>query len=127
MKMLLTLVLLAFGVVQADTIDLYTTAGSGCLHQYHNIDTSLGLATATIYAPQLAGSVGGMSLSVVGNDEWFTGTFYGSGIPAVLTGSISGNQITIIFTETWYRVLAGAGRARWWCYKWTLQAGLITR
>jgi len=128
MKILLAVGLLALaGMSSADTIDLHTTAGSQCLHQYHDIDTSLPGMTVTMWAPQLAGSQGGISLSFSNDTALWTGTFYGSGIPTMLTRDVTGQQLTLNFTETWYRTLAGAGRARWWCYKWTLQAGLIIR
>jgi hypothetical protein len=133
MNMPLTLVLLALtGAVQAEQIDIYTTAGFGCLHQYHDADTSL-VPSVTLTLPQV--DTGGMSLffsdavDPVTNaiSEIWAGTYYGSGVPTVLTSNVSGNQMTLTITETSYRKLINQGRGQRWCTKWTLQSGTIIR
>lgn len=126
MRILTTLALLALaGAVQAEQIDIQTTAGFGCLHQYHDADTSLAGVTVTIYLPQLGEGNG--SLSITNDDGFYVGSYAGSGLPSTLTDAATGLTVTITLTETSYRKLIKSGRANYWCTRWTLQAGTLLR
>lgn len=125
MKILALMTLLAFGAAQAEQIDIYTTAGFGCLHQYHDADTSLAGVTVTIYLPQL--SAGNGSVAISDDTGLYTGAYLGNGVPSVLTNPYTGLTVEITLTETSYRKLINSGRAHYWCTKWTLQGGTLVR
>jgi hypothetical protein len=141
-KLLLMIALVGFaGVARAETVDLYTTSGFGCLHQYHDIDTSLPDITATAYLPQTG--TGGMTLwfsdqvNPVDNSfySYYYGTYGGNGVPTVLAKCVfadgvcvpDGEQLTVTLNETFYRKQINSGRAHYWCTRWTLQSGTIDR
>jgi hypothetical protein len=126
MKALIAACVLAFaGAASAEQLDVYTTGGWGCLHQYHNADTSLAGVTATIYLPQ-AGTGNG-SLSISDSTGYYTGPYAGSGNTSVLTDSNTGATVLLTITETFYRTQVNSGRAHYWCTHWTLQSGTISR
>ena len=124
MKLLIALLALS-GVASAEQIDIQTTAGFGCLHQYHDADTSLAGVTVTIYLPQLGEGSG--SLSISDDTGLYTGAYAGNGLESILTDATTGLTVSMTLTETSYRKPIKSGRANYWCTKWTLQGGTIIR
>jgi hypothetical protein len=113
------------GTATAEKFDLYTTGGWGCLHQYHNADTSLAGVTATLYLPQAGSGYG--SLSISDSTGYYTGPYAGSGLMSVLTDNTTGATVLLTITETFYRKQINSGRTHMWCTHWTLQSGTIIR
>jgi hypothetical protein len=126
---------------QAETVDLYTTLGFGCLHQFHNIGTSVPNTTATAYLPQ--SGVGGMTLwfsdqvNPVDNSfySYYTGTYGGNAVPTLLRKCVfensvcvpNGEVLTVTLNQTSYTTQINSGRAHYSCTHWTLQSGVIER
>lgn len=118
MKSIYGLLALAIaGIAHADTVELNRTVGFGATHEYLNVANAYGLDIDIVI-----GGTAGVNIE----GDLFTGAYFGSGVPFVVTDS-EGAQLTVVLNETSETRCTHSGRGAGACHKvYTLVSGTIT-
>lgn len=99
-------------------ITIQPCGGFGATHQYHDCATDVDGYTVSLYL--------GANVFMADSDgETWTGPYAGTGLPSVLTNTVSGAQVTLVIDETHRSVRVGSGRGQHTNTLWTLVDGLI--
>lgn len=114
--MIATMLLAISGVAAADTIDLGYTPGWGATHEYLNVANAYGLDIDIVI-----GGTAGVNLQ----GDLFTGPYFGSGVPFVVTDA-DGAQLTVTLNETSVRKCTKSGRGQTCHNVYTLIDGTIS-